>query len=959
MVKNLFARLRSNNKKVAAAVFGVAMIASAAFGGYSVIKQGSAQAGGDCDSNAIVRCGGYSSTSDSTFDAGTLMRNFRSAGRTAPAAWHYFGINENEFQAAANKSELGVGYVTKNGNVYFNGKRVAYGARTAGRQSIGSSKKVNFEGATFYTRSPSQSFRQSSLTAYIRFNPDGSFKYAMLVVCGNPVSATPIAPPTPKNPSVKIEKKVTKDFSIDTNKGFFWGQETVQSKTDNNVRFLVRAENNGDTNEKIIVDDMLPNGVVYQSGRYEHWRAGQLIDSGNLGAIYGTVHYGTVRDTQPGDIIFLDIIGKYTIASTQTNKACVSIDTNKNGTRDSGESPQCDTASVTPVTSPDPVCNDLWVIKKSDSRYEFAIVGDTGDYTLTKQSVDFGDGTSDSHPGQKLFVHDYTQAGTYTVKGSFMVSSGATITGAKCEKQVTIPATPEPKVPSVKIEKTVNGSEYAELEVGQEFVWQLVVTNNGEVDLSSVVVTDQAPANIEFISSDKGSINQGNFTYTIPNLAVNQSETINITSKVTSYVEGRIKNTACVNAPEVNPNSPDQSDDCDPAEVEVKADPEFTIVKDVKNNSQDGEYTQHVEAMPGEELGYRITFKNTGNVTLKDVVLKDQAPSGVTLVNGSAQINGQDMSQSQTNAFFGEGFNVGNVKPGEEAVVTFSVKVDNSNGDRCDQDQLVNTVFADPAGEGEGLDPKEDDATACVETDPKFSIVKSVRTKSSGEYQQGVVAMRGQTVEYRIVVSNEGDTILQNVIVKDQMPEHVDFVSGTVRVNGQEASDDYFGQGINIGSIEVGGQKVITFEAKVAEEAPTDCGTNQFTNIASADPAGEGEGLDPKEDDADVCVDPVVCDPTDPATKEDPACNPCEHDPSITKEDPRCERCEYDPSMPALDKNGNPNPDCLKPIVPGAKILPKTGGSFISKSMAGSAAIMAGIYSVISAKNKKRADQES
>ena len=64
-------------------------------------------------------------------------------------------------------------------------------------------------------------------------------------------------------------------------------------------------------------------------------------------------------------------------------------------------------------------------------------------------------------------------------------------------------------------------------------------------------------------------ITDNKLTYTIPSLKAGESVIITMTAKVTTQVNGSIKNTACVNAPEVNPNTPDKDDACDTATVTV------------------------------------------------------------------------------------------------------------------------------------------------------------------------------------------------------------------------------------------------------------------------------------------------------------------------------------------------------------------------------------------------------
>lgn len=124
--------------------------------------------------------------------------------------------------------------------------------------------------------------------------------------------------------------------------------------------------------------------------------------------------------------------------------------------------------------------------------------------------------------------------------------------------------TPAPK-PSVTITKLVNGAKHDTVEIDEEFTYKLTIANTGDAELKNIVVTDNAPEGVQFISADKGTLTGAKWSYTVPSLAVDQSLTVNIQAKVTKQLTGDIKNTACVNVPEVNSNTPI----CDTATVNV------------------------------------------------------------------------------------------------------------------------------------------------------------------------------------------------------------------------------------------------------------------------------------------------------------------------------------------------------------------------------------------------------
>lgn len=148
------------------------------------------------DANAVL-FGGASNTSTIANDYKNGVSGTMSNGKkvTDSAAsihdiYSYFGISSSDIQSLGSTAVAGT--VNINGNVYVGSHLVATNAMTAGRQDMSGSHKVT-SGTTFYTRPPSVSFQNNSLTAYVVMQ-NGQFKFAILSSCGNPVKATPKKP---------------------------------------------------------------------------------------------------------------------------------------------------------------------------------------------------------------------------------------------------------------------------------------------------------------------------------------------------------------------------------------------------------------------------------------------------------------------------------------------------------------------------------------------------------------------------------------------------------------------------------------------------------------------------------------------------------------------------------------------------------------------------------------------
>lgn len=154
----------------------------------------------DCDSNAVITCGALTTSE--------LQTRYKNKG--VSSIYSYFGISSGDISNVHKTAQAGKVY--KDGRVTVNGVVVATKARTAGRENISGSTKVTYGGVTFYTREPKVSFNPDYINAFVVMDK-GTFKYAILGACGNPVSATPVPKkttpttptPTPTPPPVKEE----------------------------------------------------------------------------------------------------------------------------------------------------------------------------------------------------------------------------------------------------------------------------------------------------------------------------------------------------------------------------------------------------------------------------------------------------------------------------------------------------------------------------------------------------------------------------------------------------------------------------------------------------------------------------------------------------------------------------------------------------------------------------------
>ena len=365
---------------------------------------------------------------------------------------------------------------------------------------------------------------------------------------------------------------VKKQVSVD--EGKTWVDDSVEAKAGSTVLYRIVYQNTG-TNQQdnVSLDDTLPKGVSYVAGS-------SLIANSTTGGQYKATKDGITTNGynagsyQPkGNVYF-----KFSAKLPTEDKLSCGVNTLVNKARATTTSGyKEDTATVTIKKECKPVakytCDSLTVTKLERTKFEFETKYTVQNATLKNITYVVRNASGDEVYRGTNSTYTQTTVGKYSVQAIVTVTvdgSDKTVTSDGCKKEFEVV---KEKTPAITIDKKVNGVEKAQVAVGEEFTYQLVVKNTGEVDLKNAVVSDPAPTNVQFISADKGTITDNKWSYTIAELKVGKSESFAIKAKVTKEVTGTIVNTACVDTPQI-PGSPD---DCDDAKVEVPKTPKIEV----------------------------------------------------------------------------------------------------------------------------------------------------------------------------------------------------------------------------------------------------------------------------------------------------------------------------------------------------------------------------------------------
>ncbi len=154
-------------------------------------------------------------------------------------------------------------------------------------------------------------------------------------------------------------------------------------------------------------------------------------------------------------------------------------------------------------------------------------------------------------------------------------------------------------------------------------------------------------------------------------------------------------------------------------------------------------------------------------------------------------------------------------------------------------------------------------------------LSKTVRIKGTKTWSESVTAKVGDEVEYQIEYKNLLNKQVDNVIIRDALPNNMQYVENSTYLynaqykNGVLLKDNTLTTtGINVGSYLANGSAYVRFTAKVID-ASLKCGNNQLVNWAES----TADAKSTKDDasvyvtkDGDICKDKPT-DPTDPMPK--------------------------------------------------------------------------------------------
>ncbi|MGK9120060.1 Ig-like domain-containing protein [Olivibacter jilunii] len=275
-----------------------------------------------------------------------------------------------------------------------------------------------------------------------------------------------------------------------------------------------------------------------------------------------------------------------------------------------------------------------------------------------------------------------------------------------------IPVAPADNLVSWKAYKVNGSADSTAVRGGETVEYAIYVRNNGNQDLTNVVISDVLPAGLTYVSG--GSFAGNTVTFTLPSLAAGQTSTPQIfTVKVNEDLTGIdvIRNLATVVSDELT--TPIESfppvDNTTPSEPDTTGTTgtplDVTPIHDLDlalTGTSDG--ANSGQAISDDVITYTVTVTNNGNKALTNVNLVDAIPQNTTLESaGDFTQNGNNLELT-----------IPTLAVGETQTYTFTVRVNTI--DPTVVTSIDNSVTATYRNEDNTAD-KSETATHSMPTD--------------------------------------------------------------------------------------------------------------------------------------------------------------------------------------------------------------------------------------------------
>ncbi len=255
----------------------------------------------------------------------------------------------------------------------------------------------------------------------------------------------------------------------------------------------------------------------------------------------------------------------------------------------------------------------------------------------------------------------------------------------------------------IELTKTVNASTVSP---GDQLTYTIIVTNYGPADATGVTVADELPTELSFdsASASKGTYSSGGGTWSIGNLAENETVTLSIDATVNS-ITSAISNFAQVmtaspddldSGPGNDTNQTPNEDDEDSATIILAGSTDIDLEATMTSSGN--------SVAPWTNVDFTLEITNNGAAAASGVIADFPVPDGMAFTSKTE-------SQGSYNLWF-QTWDIGVLQPGETATLVLTLFTLNPGTDVIAYAEVIaaneTDIDSTPAN-GNGSSAVEDD----------------------------------------------------------------------------------------------------------------------------------------------------------------------------------------------------------------------------------------------------------
>jgi len=353
--------------------------------------------------------------------------------------------------------------------------------------------------------------------------------------------------------------------------------------------------------------------------------------------------------------------------------------------------------------------------------------------------------------------------------------------------------------------------------------YTLTVTNNGPSNATNVVVTDIVPSGVTY---ETGTMVGGDvrveadpagagLQWTINNLASTASTVLTFNARTDLGAGGStITNTADITSIDQTEEVP--ADNSDTADITVVANVDIEVLKVADRGA--AEYEE------GETVTYTITVTNFGPALASAIVIRDIVPADVIYTPGT--MAGGDVIDESDPTVAGLSWTINSltpIAPSNFVTLTFQGVV--APGANLNT-PVVNNANLASVGQTE-TNAANDTGTASINIADDLDLAV---VKTSSNVDPNI----GEIFTYTVTVSNAGAAQASSVVIKDIIPNGLEYQLGTAVGADSVVEADPNGAGVDFGftTINRGVTRTITFDVRAQDNSNL---FNPIRNTAAVD----------------------------------------------------------------------------------------------------------------------------